>query len=274
MNERMNMLSLRLNPTQLLILILLLRRTVDMIQQGLDCNKVADANSIPLKKKTTPLRDLHNHNNQRITTHPPATAIHSNTIPALAPATATHSNTISGTKRPSPHCLQHSPPTTNGHLVYVRRKSESELPKITPSANPIIINNSFSPNSTHLSGNPSLPISLHNSTITLPPLDSTRNPKGFQNLHWEDRYQQLHMFLTNLDISHQQEYIKMLRSLSSVELSRHAVELEKRSIQLSLEEARELQRVRVLNVLEKPVKNNFKAPADHEECSDKLKTPS
>jgi hypothetical protein len=37
--------------------------------------------------------------------------------------------------------------------------------------------------------------------------------------------------------------------------------------------AKELQRVAVLNVLGKPVKN-FKAPADHGECSDKLKTLS
>ncbi|XP_019414660.1 PREDICTED: uncharacterized protein LOC109326431 [Lupinus angustifolius] len=196
---------------------------------------------------------------------------------------ATDSNRVSGTKRPSSDCLQQSPATSNGHLVYVRRKSESELGKITPSSNPNIINNSYSPHSMQLScehrmtssGNPSLPISLHKSTplhsnyVTASSSPTTR----LQNVHWEDRYQQLHMFLRNLDISHQQEYMQMLRSLSSVELSRHAVELEKRSIQLSLEEARELQRVRVLNVLEKPVKN-FKAPADHEECSDKLKTPS
>nr|AFK49386.1 unknown [Medicago truncatula] len=81
------------------------------------------------------------------------------------------------------------------------------------------------------------------------------------------------MLLRKLDQSDQAEYIQMLQSLSSVELSRHAVELEKRSIQLSLEEAKELQRVAVLNVLGKSAKN-FKAPADHDEYSDKLKTLS
>ncbi|MBA0829156.1 hypothetical protein Goarm_013776, partial [Gossypium armourianum] len=52
-----------------------------------------------------------------------------------------------------------------------------------------------------------------------------------------------------------------LRSLSAVELSKHAIELEKRSIQLSLEEAKELQRVAVLNVLGKTMKI-AKAPSN------------
>ncbi|KAL5079589.1 hypothetical protein RYX36_008011 [Vicia faba] len=95
--------------------------------------------------------------------------------------------------------------------------------------------------------------------------------KVFKYLLWEERYQHLLAFLRMLDQSDQADYIQMLQSLSSVELSRHAVELEKRSIQLSLEEAKELQRVAALNVLGKSV-NNFKAPADHAECSDRLKT--
>ncbi|KAM7259623.1 hypothetical protein ACFE04_015364 [Oxalis oulophora] len=49
----------------------------------------------------------------------------------------------------------------------------------------------------------------------------------------------------------EQDYLQKLQSLSSVELSRHVVELEKRSFQLSLEEAKELQRAAYLNVWEK-----------------------
>lgn len=41
--------------------------------------------------------------------------------------------------------------------------------------------------------------------------------------------------------------------------------------QVNLITAKELQRVAVLNVLGKPVKN-FKPPADYDDCSDKLKT--
>ncbi|XP_047938858.1 uncharacterized protein LOC125186528 isoform X2 [Salvia hispanica] len=53
---------------------------------------------------------------------------------------------------------------------------------------------------------------------------------------WEEQYNRLQSFLKMLDQSDQYEYVQMLRSLSYVELSRHALELEKRSIKLSLEE--------------------------------------
>ncbi|CAK8569408.1 unnamed protein product [Lathyrus sativus] len=199
----------------------------------------------------------------------------------------------------------------NPHLVYVRRKSEGETPKNTafdntrqlyceeeiPQPKPHIKDPkvssfpAFAPfpiaSSITASAKPSVPVSLGNSSIISVPVSlgnssisnhvapssghTIVNPKVFTNVHWEERYQQLQMFLRKLDQSNQADYIQMLQSLSSIELSRHAVELEKRSIQLSLEEAKELQRVAALNVLGKPVKN-FKARADHVECSDKLKT--
>ncbi|XP_015960619.1 uncharacterized protein LOC107484579 [Arachis duranensis] len=93
---------------------------------------------------------------------------------------------------------------------------------------------------------PSVPISLRKSPLRLSPVESnymiassgpaSGNPKGLKSVHWEEQYQQLQMFLRKLDHSDQEEYILILRSLSFVELSRHAIELEKRSIQLSLEE--------------------------------------
>ncbi|CAN1802529.1 hypothetical protein LINPERHAP1_LOCUS23390 [Linum perenne] len=61
-------------------------------------------------------------------------------------------------------------------------------------------------------------------------------PTRMKRVHWEERYRQLQVSLKKLDGSDHEDYIQMLRSISSVELSRHAVELEKRSIQLSLEE--------------------------------------
>jgi hypothetical protein len=53
----------------------------------------------------------------------------------------------------------------------------------------------------------------------------------------------------------------VLWSLSSAELSKHAVDLEKRSIQFSLEEAREMQRVAALNVLGRSV-NSIKSTSN------------
>lgn len=77
------------------------------------------------------------------------------------------------------------------------------------------------------------------------------NPKKVNFKHWEERYFQLQNLLHKLEQSKQEDYIQMLRSLSSVDLSKHAVELEKRSIRLALEEAKEVQRVRVSDVLGK-----------------------
>ncbi|CAJ1972938.1 unnamed protein product [Sphenostylis stenocarpa] len=274
--------------------------------------------------KKTALRDLQNDNKIMVPTSTGSSSVLKDKDPG------TDSNKVSGTKRPlsdyavNQH-LQQSPGnnSANGHLVYVRRKSEAELGKGTAFENPSIsaycshskqlccgeetaqpksqikeppqIKESkvscfpaFAPfpmaSSVNSSGKPSIPISIGKSPMKLAQVESNYvtssghtttigNPKGLKNLHWEERYQQLQMFLRRLDQSDQEEYIQMLRSLSSVELSKHAVELEKRSIQLSLEEAKELKRVAVLNVLGKSVKN-FKAPADHDECADKLKPSS
>ncbi|KAK4774499.1 hypothetical protein SAY86_009434 [Trapa natans] len=78
------------------------------------------------------------------------------------------------------------------------------------------------------------------------------NSKRIKNLHWEERYEQLQKLLSDLDQADHKIYLQMLHSLSSADLSTRAVELEKRSIQLSLEEAKEMQRVAMLNVLRKP----------------------
>ncbi len=93
-------------------------------------------------------------------------------------------------------------------------------------------------------------------------------PRGMKNLLWEERYQRLQMLLKKLDESDQEEYVQMPWSLSSVELSRHAIELEKRSIQLSLEEAKEVNRVAMLNVLGKSIKN-LREPLTHPDRSSK-----
>ncbi|KAK4278030.1 hypothetical protein QN277_015930 [Acacia crassicarpa] len=152
-------------------------------------------------------------------------------------------------------------------------KSQIKEPKVScfPAFAPFPMTSSVSS-----SGKPSVPFSIGKSVMRLAPVDSSfgttagptvGNTTGPKNAHWEDRYFRLQMFLRKLDQSDQEEYFQMLQSLSSIELSRHAVELEKRSIQLSLEEAKELQRVAVLNILGKSSKN-LKAPADNHNSSE------
>ncbi|KAA8535929.1 hypothetical protein F0562_028407 [Nyssa sinensis] len=133
------------------------------------------------------------------------------------------------------------------------------IPEVTPIPRPSLM--CFS------SGKPSVPPSLGKSGNILPPADSTYlhvtsaipsldYPKRMNNQHWEERYHQIKNLLKHLDQSNQEDYTQMLQSFSSVELSRHAFELEKRSIQLSLEEAKEMQRVQFLDVLGKYPKNS------------------
>lgn len=125
---------------------------------------------------------------------------------------------------------------------------------------------SWTPSRCSLSTKPSVPPSTGESNNNLVSVNvsnhqvtSTRllldNPKKVNFKRWEERYFQLQNLLHKLEQSKQEDYVQMLRSLSSVDLSKHAVELEKRSIRLALEEAKEVQRVRVLDVLGKYPKN-------------------
>ncbi|KAI3459957.1 hypothetical protein Pfo_016620 [Paulownia fortunei] len=66
-----------------------------------------------------------------------------------------------------------------------------------------------------------------------------------------ERFIRLQKFLKQCDEANQREYTQMLLHLSPSELSKHAVELEKRAIQLTIEEGNEMQRMKALNILGK-----------------------
>ncbi|KQK24022.1 stress response protein NST1 [Brachypodium distachyon] len=72
-----------------------------------------------------------------------------------------------------------------------------------------------------------------------------------QNAYWSERYNRLQTYLENCNQSSQEGYMQMLRSLSAAGRSMHAIELEKRAIHLLVEEGKELQRMKALNVLGK-----------------------
>lgn len=99
-------------------------------------------------------------------------------------------------------------------------------------------------------------MSYNNCAVSLSIITPSDYPQRMKIQHWEERYCRLQEFLEMLDQSNQENYMQMLRSLSSEDLSSQAVGLEKRSIQLSLEEARELQRVQQLDVLGKYANNS------------------
>ncbi|VFQ69475.1 unnamed protein product [Cuscuta campestris] len=156
---------------------------------------------------------------------------------------------ICGSKRTTPDC-----PVTinsgNGHLVYVRRRPEVqtkdiskpetlEIPKasLLPAKQPSAVSSSSE--------------KCNNVSSNLDNVHLLDTPKRAKLKQWEERYCRLQNLLSSLDQSKQEDYIQMLRSLSSVELSKHAVELEKRAIQLAFEEAKEMRWVKVLDVMGK-----------------------
>ncbi|KAL7587902.1 hypothetical protein Lser_V15G40079 [Lactuca serriola] len=150
---------------------------------------------------------------------------------------------------------QQTPTNNKGNLVYGRRKTESEHHKN---------NNCIKPNDQRIKPhehdeknyeqkNPinDSTIPTHKDTNVISP-SVINDSKGILSIQqWEERYLRLQNFLKVLDLSNQDDYCQMLRSLTSVGLSRVAVELEKRSIRLSMEEAREVQRAKLVDTLHK-----------------------
>ncbi|XP_057776178.1 uncharacterized protein LOC130994975 [Salvia miltiorrhiza] len=67
-----------------------------------------------------------------------------------------------------------------------------------------------------------------------------------------ERFIRLQKFLKQCDESNQRDYTQTLMHLPPSELSKHAVELEKRAIQLTIEEGNEMQRMKALNIFIKP----------------------
>lgn len=187
----------------------------------------------------------------------------------------------------TPHPQQHS--SYSGHLVYVRRKldiepnkvcvenvectdlpcssncwkdqsSETKSPKELEAKLSCVSSLFLSPASfisplrseplpcTRKPGN-LMPLPLTNHTIISsdPESETQSQCEGY----WKERFIRLQLFLKNCDQSNQENYIQSLRSLSASGRSMHAIELEKRAIQLLLDEGRELQKMKVLNVLGK-----------------------
>lgn len=76
--------------------------------------------------------------------------------------------------------------------------------------------------------------------------------KSVDDRKWEERYVHLQNFLKMCDDeSIYKDHVQKLRHLSPAELSIYAVELERRAIQLTIEEGKELQRMKALKILEK-----------------------
>ncbi|PKA61114.1 hypothetical protein AXF42_Ash006010 [Apostasia shenzhenica] len=132
----------------------------------------------------------------------------------------------------------------NGHLVYVRRKLEAESSKVcadnvdcSESVNDGFTEMKF-PRDEHekksMASGDEICMCSPKNCIDSPKKLSISPIEGEE--YWKERFVRLQMFLKNCDQSNQEEYVQRLRSLSASGRNMHAVELEKRAIQLLLEE--------------------------------------
>ncbi|XP_076930062.1 uncharacterized protein LOC143594704 [Bidens hawaiensis] len=125
----------------------------------------------------------------------------------------------------------------NRNLVYARRKFDAEL---TNSDKNRTISSAFHQQP---EGDKKKPDDLFAT-------DTVRNFENEQTMEqWKARFSQLNNYLNQCDTSSQEVYLQKLRSFSPDECNRHAVELERRAMQLTMQEGTEMQRVKELNVL-------------------------
>ncbi|KAJ9674964.1 hypothetical protein PVL29_024087 [Vitis rotundifolia] len=281
-----------------------------MINSKLNSNRLGDNGSglptyhkqPPVAIKKIPLRDVQNDNRSLLHSHTESEG------GSIADAIK-----ISGTKRLTPDCPQ-SPPChqffgsngANDHLVYARRRFESELGKRRildqPNKNADNLHSTqfcqnmqqipqqqtqmkdrnvycapaFAPIPlaslvTFAFGEPSVPLSMGKPSNELLDVESNYlkvtsefphsvHSKETDDQQRKERFLHLQKVLKHCDEFDQNDYIQMLRSFSPSELSRHAIELEKRAIQLTVEEGKEIQRMKELNILEKSVPKNNPSP--------------
>ncbi|XP_059636785.1 uncharacterized protein LOC132278901 [Cornus florida] len=85
----------------------------------------------------------------------------------------------------------------------------------------------------------------------------------------KERFLRLQRFLKHCDESYQRDYIQVLLHITPTELSRHAIELEKRAIQLTVEEGKEMQRMKALNIFGKSGRTNNPLPTTQHRQSEK-----
>ncbi|KAK8936055.1 hypothetical protein KSP39_PZI013206 [Platanthera zijinensis] len=161
---------------------------------------------------------------------------------------------LAGNKRQQPESSSTPAPNGSCHLVYVRRKLETDHGKTNAASNE---NTSCSPGvkksldtteaQPEQTGNPK---EDHSKNIDEVPSHVDEPQIEILN-YWTERFNVLQDHLQYLDKSGSKDYAEKFRNYSVEELNKYAVELEKRAIRLSLEEALQGKRVKDLNLMGK-----------------------
>ncbi|XP_057502126.1 uncharacterized protein LOC130785936 isoform X2 [Actinidia eriantha] len=259
-----------------------------MINSEVNCNVLGNSGTgmppdykySPLVKKIA-LRDVQNDNRSLIHSHPECSPDLDRHIICTIK--------VSGTKRLTPECPISPPldPSlrkndVNDHLIHTRRKFELEPDKgrmqdsldklaywpLSSSKHyfhkqeeltrqqsqmresnlycaPEVRRNHMASMMAFPYGGPGVSNSIGKHGNGQPAADS----KATDDQLRKERYLHLQKFLKQCDEFIQRDYIEVLVNVSPAELSRHAIELEKRAIQLTVEEGKQMQRMKALNIL-------------------------
>uniref|UniRef100_A0A453LJX1 Uncharacterized protein n=1 Tax=Aegilops tauschii subsp. strangulata TaxID=200361 RepID=A0A453LJX1_AEGTS len=151
------------------------------------------------------------------------------------------------------------PPTLPAHLSLAKQSPGKATvhPSVVVTASPphcSVVSTAMPQNYTAVNTSPCNAVATSAAPRDAVATATTRNPTDSQrsgDQDWKARFLRLQAFLRNNEQSGQEEYIRMLQSLSSVGRSKHAIELEKRAVNLLIEEGKELQKMKSLNVLGK-----------------------
>lgn len=219
----------------------------------------------PIALKKVALRDVQN--DSRSITH--------NDAGSCILGVVANDGHVSGTKRLTPECpikpRYHQSWRSNGaieHLAQADRNFDSELGKRRVPETSVKMNH-FQKLGKYFHNQPELPQRhfdrQENNTFCVPasaptPIAlTTISPEvshsadfeGSRDHETKEQFLPVQRPLKLCDDYDQMNYIQRLRPLSPYELSRYAVELEKRSIQLSIEEGKEINRMKALNIFQK-----------------------
>ncbi|PKA46204.1 hypothetical protein AXF42_Ash015497 [Apostasia shenzhenica] len=164
------------------------------------------------------------------------------------------STKLVGSKRQQVNCSSSN--VSPRHLVYVRRKLETEHRNSNvastndASCSPMLLKSSNETERTDFRPDqPENPKDDKSKSADGAAIHVEREREGSN--YWSERFNRLQEYLKNLQQSGLKDYADYFRTYPVEDLNKHAIELEKRAIRLSIEEAVESQRVKDLNLLGK-----------------------
>ncbi|GMQ07259.1 hypothetical protein CsSME_00051531 [Camellia sinensis var. sinensis] len=194
----------------------------------------SDHKQSPLLRKIA-LRDVQNDNRSLICNHPGNSPIlgGKSITDAIKDSTDKSADNLQSSSKHSCHKQQELP------------RQQTQMRESNLFCSPVVRRNHMASMMNFMCGGSLVPIKVNSEVC------HSTDSKATNDQQKTERFIHLQKVLKQCDESNQRDYIQMLLNLSPAELSRHAVGLEKKAIQLTVEEGKQMQRMKALNILGK-----------------------